>query len=474
MLINLGVKLVRIDMSEYMEKHSVSKLIGSPPGYVGHEDNAGILITKLQESPNCVLLLDEIEKAHPDVAQILLQVMDNGKLTGSNGKEADARNCTLILTTNLGARDSEKNTIGFGNESEHVYEDKALKKFFSPEFRNRLDGVITFASLGKPVMMKIVGKFLVELKDMVKDKHINITITDEALDHLVDKGFDPKMGARPLQRVIDRDIKRPLSKQILFGDLKNGGKVVVDFKDGELVLDCVNEMQLKRFESSKLFYSEYLYKLVFRNELNVIFRSELQKKEKLSYARNQLDTLTEQYRNNLPLYKKQWRAEILIDTNDYFDAMTTYSVLKKSTEYKLRIDPYSTITLFSNNKDFLLDLGSKLKTDTLNFWGPDPDHIDILKSKTKIQIVDKIPELPIKVWFNSTRINQDFGNWLRVNKDKCRIGTIALDSLESYGYMNGLYIYLRDEKVLNLVTLLAGASIRSVEKLVYRGDIDKY
>ena len=238
----LGVKLVRIDMSEYMEKHSVSKLIGSPPGYVGHEDNAGILITKLQESPNCVLLLDEIEKAHPDVAQILLQVMDNGKLTGSNGKEADARNCTLILTTNLGARDSEKNTIGFGNESEHVYEDKALKKFFSPEFRNRLDGVITFASLGKPVMMKIVGKFLVELKDMVKDKHINITITDEALDHLVDKGFDPKMGARPLQRVIDRDIKRPLSKQILFGDLKNGGKVVVDFKDGELVLDCVNEM----------------------------------------------------------------------------------------------------------------------------------------------------------------------------------------------------------------------------------------
>ena len=231
---------------------------------------------------------------------------------------------------------------------------------------------------------------------------------------------------------------------------------------------------MKQFESSKLFYSEYLYKLVFRNELNVIFRSELQKKEKLSYARNQLDTLTEQYRNNLTLYKKQWRAEIVIDINDYFDAMTTYSVLKKSTEYKLRIDPYSTITLFSNNKDFLLDLGSKLKTDTLNFWEPNPDHIDILKSKTKIQIVDKIPELPIKVWFNSTRINQDFGNWLRANKDKCKIGTIALDSLESYGYMNGLYIYLRDEKVLSLVTILAGASIRSVEKLVYRGDIDKY
>ena len=238
----LGVKLVRIDMSEYMEKHSVSKLIGSPPGYVGHEENAGILITKLQESPNCVLLLDEIEKAHPDVAQILLQVMDNGKLTGSNGKEADARNCTLILTTNLGARDSEKNTIGFGgDDNEHVYEDKALKKYFSPEFRNRLDGVITFNSLGKPVMMKIVGKFLVELKDMVKDKHIDITITDDALDHLVDEGFDPKMGARPLQRVIDNEIKRPLSKQILFGDLKQGGKVNIDFVGGELVLDCVKE-----------------------------------------------------------------------------------------------------------------------------------------------------------------------------------------------------------------------------------------
>jgi ATP-dependent Clp protease ATP-binding subunit ClpA len=241
----LGVKLVRIDMSEYMEKHSVAKLIGSPPGYVGHEDNAGILITKLQESPNCVLLLDEIEKAHPDVSQILLQIMDNGKITGSNGKEADARNCTLILTTNLGAKDAEKNTIGFGGESEEGYSDAALKKFFSPEFRNRLDGVITFAKLGKPVMMKIVGKFLVELKDMVKDKGIKITITDEALDHLVDKGFDPKMGARPLQRVIDKDIKRPLSKQILFGSLKNGGNVTIDFKDGELILNCVNENEVE-------------------------------------------------------------------------------------------------------------------------------------------------------------------------------------------------------------------------------------
>jgi len=232
--------------------------------------------------------------------------------------------------------------------------------------------------------------------------------------------------------------------------------------------------QLKHFESTKLFYSEYLYKLVFRNELNVIFRSELQKKEKLSFARSQLDVLTEQYRNNLPLYKKAWRTDVSVDINDYFDAMTVYNSLKKFDEYKIRIDPYSSITLFSNNKDFLVNLGNSLRTSSAEFYEPDPKYIDLLKSKTKIQIVDDIPVLPLKVWFNSTRINRDFANWLRVNDDKCKIGTIALQSLEDYGYLNGLYIYLRDEKVLNLVTLLAGSSIRSVEKLVYRGDIDKY
>ena len=234
----LGVKLVRFDMSEYQEKHSVAKLLGSPPGYVGHEEKGGLLIEKIQEAPNCVLLLDEIEKAHPDVSQVLLQIMDNGRVTGSNGKEADARNCILILTTNLGAKDAEKNTIGFDNDFDaDNYEDKELKKFFAPEFRNRLDGVITFAKLGKEVMMKIVGKFLVELKNMVKDKKVNIDITNEALDYLVDKGFDSKMGARPLQRVIDKDIKRPLSRELLFGNLKNGGEVTVDVKDGELVLN---------------------------------------------------------------------------------------------------------------------------------------------------------------------------------------------------------------------------------------------
>jgi ATP-dependent Clp protease ATP-binding subunit ClpA len=190
----MGVKLVRFDMSEYQEKHSVSKLIGSPPGYVGFDDNAGQLITKLQENPNCILLMDEIEKAHPDVSSILLQIMDNGRITGSNGKEADARNCTLILTTNLGAQDADKNTIGFGDTMEKDYEDKELKKFFAPEFRNRLDGIITFGKLDKNTMIKIVGKFLLELKTQIKDKNIAITLTDEAIDYLVEKGFDRKMG----------------------------------------------------------------------------------------------------------------------------------------------------------------------------------------------------------------------------------------------------------------------------------------
>jgi len=232
--------------------------------------------------------------------------------------------------------------------------------------------------------------------------------------------------------------------------------------------------KLKLLESRKLFFSEYLYKLVFRNELNSIFRSDLQKKEKLSYARRELDRLAEDYRNNFPLFKRAWRTDIPIANNDYFDAMTLYSALKNSNEYKLRIDPYSTITLFSNNREFLLTLGNKLNTTAVKFWEPNVAYIELLKSKTKIQIVDEVPKLPLKVWFNSTRVNKDFANWLRANDDKCKIGKIALESLESYGYLNGLYIYLRDEKVLSLVTILAGASIRSVDKLVYSGDIDKY
>jgi ATP-dependent Clp protease ATP-binding subunit ClpA len=232
---HLGTKLVRFDMSEYQEKHSLSKLIGSPPGYVGFEENAGLLITKIQESPNCVLLLDEIEKSHPDVSTILLQMMDNGFITGSNGKQADCRNLILIITTNAGAQASEKNAIGFGKQDKD-YSDTDLKKFFAPEFRNRLDGVVTFGKLTKETMIKIVGKFMVELKGQIKEKAIRIKISDDAIDWLIEKGFDAKMGARPLQRVIDKEIKRPLAKLMLFGELKGGGALSIVVENDNLLL----------------------------------------------------------------------------------------------------------------------------------------------------------------------------------------------------------------------------------------------
>ena len=232
---NLGVKLVRFDMSEYQEKHSLSKLIGSPPGYVGFEENAGLLITRIQENPNCVLLLDEIEKSHPDVSTILLQMMDNGFVTGSNGKQADCRNLVLIITTNAGASDAEKNRIGFGSQ-ETAYSDDALKKFFAPEFRNRLDAVITFGKLTKETMTKIVAKFIDELKAQVKDKAVRVKIDAAGIAALIEKGFDSKMGARPLQRVIDQEIKRPLARMMLFGELKAGGSIAISAKDGALVL----------------------------------------------------------------------------------------------------------------------------------------------------------------------------------------------------------------------------------------------
>jgi ATP-dependent Clp protease ATP-binding subunit ClpA len=174
---------------------------------------------------------------------VLLQLMDNGMVTGSNGKEADARNCVLILTTNLGAKDAEKNTIGFGDALDKDYEDTELKKFFAPEFRNRLDGIITFAKLGKPVMLKIVGKFLGELREQVVGKGVKITVSNEALDFLVEKGFDPKMGARPLQRVIDKDIKRPLSRLMLFGSLKAGGTVNINVVDSSITLEVTAREQ---------------------------------------------------------------------------------------------------------------------------------------------------------------------------------------------------------------------------------------
>jgi len=239
---NLGVKLVRFDMSEYQEQHSVSKFIGAPPGYVGFEDNAGQLITQLQENPNCVLLLDEVEKAHPSVLTVLLQLMDNGFITGSNGKKADGRNAIIIMTSNLGASDAEKNSVGFGSLERDGDPKDAVNKFFAPEFRNRLDGIIRFGKLDHATMIMIVKKFIDELNQLVGDKNIFVKPTELTLDYLVNKGFDSKMGARPLQRTIDDMIKRPLSKEILFGRLTNGGIVEIDIIDDKIVLNFIDPL----------------------------------------------------------------------------------------------------------------------------------------------------------------------------------------------------------------------------------------
>ena len=251
---HLGVKLLGFDMSEYQEKHSISKLIGSPPGYVGFEENAGLLITQIQENPNAVLLFDEVEKSHPDVSTILLQMMDNGFITGSNGKQADCRNLILILTTNAGANEAEKNAIGFGAQ-EKDYSDKDLKKFFTPEFRNRLDAIITFNKLHRETIVKVVEKFLDELRTQVKDKSIKIKVDKEAINWLVDNGYDSKMGARPLQRVIDKEIKKDLAKMMLFGELRGGGWLMVNVVDNKISLSAKRkpaiEVPLLTIEDSK-------------------------------------------------------------------------------------------------------------------------------------------------------------------------------------------------------------------------------
>jgi ATP-dependent Clp protease ATP-binding subunit ClpA len=243
---NLGIKLLRFDMSEYQEQHSVAKFIGSPPGYVGFDDNAGQLITGLQENPNCVLLLDEVEKAHPSVLTVLLQVMDNGFVTGSNGKKADARNAIIIMTSNLGAVDAEKNGVGFGSLERDSDPKDAVNRFFAPEFRNRLDGVIRFGKLNQVTMAKIVKKFIDELNSLVKDKNIHVKPNVEAVEFLIKKGFDSKMGARPLQRCIDDMIKKPLSKEILFGKLKNGGVVEITVDDKELKLNIIDVLPIEK------------------------------------------------------------------------------------------------------------------------------------------------------------------------------------------------------------------------------------
>ena len=240
---NLGMKLLRFDMSEYQEKHSVAKLIGAPPGYVGYDDGnigGGLLISEIEKNPNCIVLMDEIEKAHPDVSNILLQMMDEGTITSSNGKKADCRNAIVILTSNLGSADNEKNTIGFGKDLQKTDEDdKAVKDFFKPEFRNRLDGIIKFNKLDNLSMRKIVGKFIGELNDLLAEKQLRVRLTEKAVDELMTKGFDPKMGARPLQRQINDLIKVPLSKKILFENIATGSTVIIDYADSTFVFKTV-------------------------------------------------------------------------------------------------------------------------------------------------------------------------------------------------------------------------------------------
>jgi ATP-dependent Clp protease ATP-binding subunit ClpA len=241
----MSVELVRFDMSEFQEQHSVAKFIGAPPGYVGFEDNAGQLITKLQEHPNCILLLDEVEKAHPSVLNVLLQLMDNGYVTGSNGKKADGRNAILIMTSNLGAADAEKNAVGFGSLERADDSKDAINNFFKPEFRNRLDGIIKFGKLDQQTMIKIVKKFIDELNSLLKDRHVHVKLDVETVDLLIKKGFNSKMGARPLARTIDELIKKPLSKEILFGNLQNGGLVEITVKNNQLVLNYIETLSVE-------------------------------------------------------------------------------------------------------------------------------------------------------------------------------------------------------------------------------------
>lgn len=238
---NLGMKLLRYDMSEYQEKHSASKLIGAPPGYVGYDDSnlgGGLLISDVEKNPNSVILFDEIEKAHPDVTNVLLNLMDEGMITSSNGKKADCRNTIVILTSNLGAADSERNAIGMGRSFQKIGEDdRAVKDFFKPEFRNRLDGVCKFKPLDQLSMKKIVVKFTGEINDLLSEKNLKLRFTESVIDHLAEVGYDPKMGARPLSRKINDLVKVPLSRKILFEKVLPGSMIVVDYVENEITFD---------------------------------------------------------------------------------------------------------------------------------------------------------------------------------------------------------------------------------------------
>jgi ATP-dependent Clp protease ATP-binding subunit ClpA len=245
----LNTKLVRFDMSEYMEKHTVSKFIGAPPGYVGHGEGTmgdGQLITEIEQNPNCVLLLDEVEKAHPEVFNIMLQVMDEGHLTSSKSKKVHFDNVTVVMTTNLGAADAEKRTIGFSEEVDEYHSDAmmaAVKKHFSPEFRNRLDEVVEFNKLTPDVIRMIVDSQISMLNEQVADKDITIAVTAEAREWLAKEGHDPLMGARPLERLIQKEISEELSEHILYGDLLEGGHALIDYKDGKMSITAKQKVE---------------------------------------------------------------------------------------------------------------------------------------------------------------------------------------------------------------------------------------
>jgi len=245
----LGVELLRFDMSEYMEKHAVSRLIGAPPGYVGF-DQGGLLTDGVDQHPHCVLLLDEIEKAHPDVYNILLQVMDHGKLTDHNGRTVDFRNVILIMTSNAGAAEQAKSAIGFGRERREGEDQAAIERTFTPEFRNRLDAVISFAPLGKATIMKVVEKFVLQLEAQLMDRNVTFELSEAAAAWLGDKGYDDKMGARPLARVIQENVKKPLAEELLFGRLTKGGLVRVVVRDNQIALE-IEEGDKPRIAGSK-------------------------------------------------------------------------------------------------------------------------------------------------------------------------------------------------------------------------------
>jgi ATP-dependent Clp protease ATP-binding subunit ClpA len=236
----LGIELIRFDMSEYMEPHSVSRLIGAPPGYVGF-DQGGLLTEKIVKTPHCVLLLDEIEKAHPDIFNILLQVMDRGTLTDTNGREANFKNVVLVMTTNAGAQQAARRTIGFVEQNHSTDAMETIRKSFTPEFRNRLDAVIQFKGLDFDHILRVVDKFLIELEMQLHEKHVALSVDPEARRWLAEHGFDPQMGARPMARVLQEKIKRPLADELLFGKLVSGGRVRVSVRDGQLVVDSQEE-----------------------------------------------------------------------------------------------------------------------------------------------------------------------------------------------------------------------------------------